>query len=115
MARTELWTVLLADNLIRRTMLATAAGAGCAPREWSFAHALQTVGASFGVVVVFPAGAAVAVIEAALAGLTEQRIGDRPDRIEPRAIQRRPQPHKLRTPPQAAARAALLRGAERDD
>ena len=114
MARTELWTALLAYNLIRQTMLEAAAGAGCSPRELSFTHALQTVGASFGVVVVLPAEAQVAVIAAALAGLTEQRIGERPDRVEPRAIKRRPKPHKLLTKPRAEARADLLRGAERD-
>lgn len=114
MARKELWTALLAYNLIRQTMLEAAAGANCSPRELSFAHALQTVGAAFGVVVVLPAGAQVAVIEAALAGLAEQRIGDRPDRVEPRAIKRRPKPHKLLTQPREEARAALLRGSERD-
>lgn len=114
MARTELWTALLADNLIRQTMLEAAARANRSPRELSFAHALQTVGAAFGVVAVLPAGVQVAVIEAALAGLAEQRIGDRPDRIEPRAIKRRPKPHKLLTQPRQEARAALLRGSERD-
>ena len=48
------------------------------------------------------------------AGLAELRIGDRPDRVEPRAIKRRPKPHKLLTKPRAEARAELLRGAERD-
>ena len=114
MARKELWTALLAYNLIRQTMLEAAAGAGCSPRELSFSHALQTVGASFGVVVVLPAEAQVVLIAAVLAGLAEQRIGERPDRVEPRAIKRRPKPHKLLTKPRAEARAALLHGAERD-
>lgn len=114
MARKELWTALLAYNLIRQTMLQAAEQADCSPRELSFAHALQTVGASWGVVVVLGEEVQVVLIDAALAGLAEQRIGDRPDRVEPRAIKRRPKPHKLLTKPRAEARAELLRGAERD-
>ena len=60
------------------------------------------------------AEAQVVLIDAALAGLAEQRIGHRPDRVEPRAIKRRPKPHTLLTKPRAEARAELLRGAERD-
>jgi hypothetical protein len=115
MVRKELWTALLAYNLIRQTMLQAAEGAGCSPRELSFAHALQTIGASWGVVVVLAAEVQVVLIEASLAGLAEQRIGDRPDRIEPRRVKRRPKPHKLLTKPRAEARAELLHGAERDD
>jgi hypothetical protein len=43
--------------------------------------------------------------------LAGQRVGDRPDRVEPRAIKRRPKPHKLLTKPRAQARAELLTGA----
>jgi len=114
MVRKELWAALVAYNLIRQTMLQAAHGTGSSPRALSFAHALQTIGASWGVVVVLPARARVVLIDASLAGLVEQRIGDRPDRVEPRKIKRRPKPHKLLTQPRAAARADLLRGAERD-
>jgi hypothetical protein len=40
-------------------------------------------------------------------------IGDRPDRVEPRAVKRRPKAHKLLTKPRQQARAELLAGAER--
>jgi hypothetical protein len=43
--------------------------------------------------------------------LAKQLVGDRPDRIEPRAIKRRPKPHKLLTKPRAQAKATLLEGA----
>lgn len=114
MARKELWTALLAYNLIRQAMLQAAEQAGCSPRELSFAHALQTVAASWGVLVLLGEEAQVVLIDAELAGLAELRIGDRPDRVEPRAIKRRPKPHKLLTKPRAEARAELLCGAERD-
>jgi DDE family transposase len=114
MVRKELWTALLAYNLIRQTMLQAAAAADCSPRELSFAHALQTMGASWGVVVLLSAEAQVVLIDASLAGLAGQRIGARPDRVEPRKIKRRPKPHKLLTKPRAEERAELLQGAERD-
>ena len=114
MVRKELWTALLAYNLIRQAMLQAAEGADCSPRELSFAHALQTVAASWIVVVVVSAPTRVVLINASLAGLEEQRIGGRPDRVEPRAIKRRPKPHELLTTPRAEARAKLLQGAERD-
>ncbi len=111
MVRKELWTALLAYNLIRQTMLQAAEGAGCSPRELSFTHALQTVAASWIVVIVLSAETQIVIISASLAGLAEQRIGDRPDRVEPREIKRRPKPHKLLTTPRAEARAKLLQGA----
>jgi hypothetical protein len=36
------------------------------------------------------------------------RVGNRPDRVEPRAVKRRPKPHDLLTTPRAQARAALI-------
>jgi hypothetical protein len=44
------------------------------------------------------------------ASLTEQTVGDRPNRVEPRAVKRRPQPLALLTKPRHEARAELLRG-----
>ncbi|HVA46204.1 MAG TPA: hypothetical protein VNH11_07510, partial [Pirellulales bacterium] len=44
--------------------------------------------------------------------LLKHRVGHRPNRVEPRAIKRRPKPHKLLTQPRAEARAALLSGKE---
>ena len=35
--------------------------------------------------------------------------GDRPGRIEPRAVKRRPKPHALLTKPRAEAKAELIR------
>jgi len=114
MVRKELWTALLAYNLIRQTMLQAAAEEDCSPRELSFTLALQTIGASWGVVVALSGEIQIVLMDASLAGLADQRIGDRPDRTEPRKIKRRPKPHKLLTKPRAEARAELLRGAERD-
>jgi hypothetical protein len=37
-----------------------------------------------------------------------QRVGDRPDRVEPRAVKRRPKPHDLLNKPRAEARKLLM-------
>jgi hypothetical protein len=40
--------------------------------------------------------------------MARHRVGNRPDRIEPRAIKRRPKPQDLLTVPRDEARAKLL-------
>ena len=47
-------------------------------------------------------------IRAALANLPGHVIGDRPGRVEPRAVKRRPKPHDLLNKPRHQARAELL-------
>ena len=37
--------------------------------------------------------------------IAQQRVGERPGRIEPRALKRRPKPYPLLTKPRATARA----------
>jgi hypothetical protein len=110
MVRKEIWTCLLAYNLIRQTMLTAAQQSGVSPRELSFAAALQKIGAGWLVVLLVNDAAVERVIEAHLGHLAEHPVGHRPNRVEPRAIKRRPKPHKLLTIPRAEARAALLCG-----
>jgi hypothetical protein len=110
MARKELRTGLLAYNLLRRRMFEAALASGCSPRELSFAAALQIIAAGW-------ITAAIAVEhlpllqESGLSFLADRRVGDRPDRVEPRAIKRRPKPHDLLTVPRHEARAKLLAAA----
>jgi putative transposase len=110
MVRREIWTALLAYNLIRQTMLETAKSADQSPRQLSFTAALQKIAASWVTLPLLQASAAAAVIDAHLSHLERQQVGDRPNRVEPRAIKRRPKPHKLLTKPRAEARAELLAG-----
>ena len=51
-----------------------------------------------------------ALIGEHLSDLPQHEIGHRPNRVEPRAIKRRPKPHKLLTKPRDEARADLLAG-----
>jgi putative transposase len=109
MVRKEIWVALLAYNLIRQTMLQAALKADLVPRDLSFTHALQTVAASWQLMPVLSTAGQAAQIAAALDGLKRPLVGRRPNRIEPRAVKRRPKPHDLLTKPRAEARAELHR------
>ena len=50
------------------------------------------------------------LIETQLTGLSVHIIGKRPNRVEPRAVKRRPKPHRLLTMPRDEARALLMQG-----
>jgi putative transposase len=110
MVRREIWTCLLAYNLIRQAMLEAALRAGCSPRQLSFTAALQKIVAAWAVLSNCSSALAAALIDTMLADIGQNRVGERPDRVEPRAVKRRPKKHKLLTEPRAAARAKLLAG-----
>ncbi len=86
MARKEIWIYLLAYNLIRLMMAQAASLSRCQPRELSFKHTVQLW------IAWYQYGQRGA--DNAIAGLfvliAQQRVGERPGRIEPRAIKRRP-------------------------
>jgi hypothetical protein len=109
MVRKEIWAALLAYNLIRQTMLQAALQADLSPRDVSFTHALQSIASSWQLMPVLNSAAQAAQIAAAWKGLSQQLVGRRPDRVEPRAVKRRPKPHDYLTKPRAEARAELLR------
>ncbi len=108
MVRKEMWTCLLAYNLIRQAMLQAAQKAGVSPRALSFTAAVQSIAASWLVIVLSDAALAALLIDAASVSLAEHIVGDRPGRLEPRAIKRRPKPHDLLTRPRAQARAEMI-------
>jgi hypothetical protein len=108
MVRKEIWTCLLAYNLIRRAMLQSAQGTGRSPRQLSFSAAVQAIAASWQVIVLSSDSVAARLIQAELENLSGHLVGNRPGRVEPRAVKRRPKPHDLLTKPRAQARAELL-------
>jgi hypothetical protein len=110
MIHKEVWTCLLAYNLIRRAMLQSAETSGQSPRELSFAAALQGIAANWQVIVLSGDSIAANLVEAALTHMADHVVGYRPNRIEPRAIKRRPKPHDLLTQPRDQARAKLRAG-----
>jgi putative transposase len=113
MVRRELWASLLAYNLVRQSILSAAKTSVLSPRQLSFTAALQQIAASWTVVVLLDHTALLAWIEQQQRAVARHRVGDRPDRVEPRAIKRRPKPHKLLTKPRKETRAELLAGTGR--
>ena len=111
MVRAEMWTCLLAYNLIRKALLEAAHECGVSPRELSFATAMQTIAASWATLASANEATLAKLIAAQIFSLTEQIVGDRPNRVEPRAVKRRAKPIALLTKPRAEARAELLRAA----
>jgi hypothetical protein len=108
MVRKEIWTGLLAYNLIRRTLLQAAQAAGRTPRHLSFSAALQAIAASWQVLASNSESLATRLVEIELENLAAHLVGYRPGRVEPRAVKRRPKPHDLLTQPRDQARAELL-------
>ncbi len=108
MVRKEMWTCLLAYNLIRQTLLQSALKAGVSPRTLSFTAAVQSIAASWLVIVLSDDALATLLIDAASVRLATHVVGHRPGRVEPRAIKRRPKPHDLLTQPRAQARAEMI-------
>ncbi len=110
MVRREIWTCLLAYNLIRKTILESAKRSKLSPRQISFTAALQKVAASWESVLLLSEASLALLLEADFEHLAGHRVGHRPDRVEPRKVKRRPKPHKLLTEPREAARKELLSG-----
>jgi hypothetical protein len=111
MVAKEIWTCLLAYNLIRQRILQAALLAELSPRQISFTAAMQKIAASWQTILLCDEERARTLIETHLRDLAKHRIGDRPDRVEPRAVKRRPKPHPLLTKPRAQAKAELYQTA----
>jgi len=91
-------------------MLQAALKAKRSPRELSFTAALQTIAAAW-ITAAISTERQQLLSELRLEHLASQRVGQRPNRVEPRAIKRRPKPHDLLTEPRDLARAKLLQPA----
>ena len=108
MVRKEIWTCLLAYNLIRQTMLQSALASGKSPRQLSFTVAMQKIAASWVSAPLLSETTLAVLIATNQKHLAGHRVGDRPDRVEPRAVKRRPKALALLTKPRAEARRELL-------
>jgi len=107
MVRKEIWMHLLAYNLIRKLMAHAAMETGLLPRDISFKGTLQTL------VVFASSGWAcperiTELYAAVLRAVATHRVNNRPDRIEPRAVKRRPKKQVYLNESRAVAKARLL-------
>lgn len=108
MVRKELWAHALGYNLTRSAMAQAAEGHGLLPREISFQGAVQTL-LAFAAELRRAAGEELARLCAeVLRAIARHRVGDRPDRYEPRARKRRPKHYPHLNVPRHQAREAML-------
>ena len=105
MAVKELWVYLLAHNLIRMIMAKSALLADCLPRELSFKHSLQL----FLAMQQYSSDEQDDRVQDLLKLIARKGVGNRPGRIEPRAIKRRPKPYPMLMQTRSAARAEVRR------
>ena len=103
MVRKEIYCHMLAYNLVRQAIAESATIFNMKPSQLSFTGAKQALN-SFLLAVAAKGSNLDAQYQSLLLTISESRIGDRPDRIEPRLVKRRPKPYKLLTEPRDQAR-----------
>ena len=112
LVRKEVWTHLLAYNLIRSVMAQAAQEHGIAPRTISFKGTMQTL-EIFQPLIAYTARdrkQREALNQQLLTAIVAHRVADRPDRIEPRRKKRRRMPYDLLMKPRAEAKRDILKG-----
>lgn len=111
MVRKELWTTLLAYNLIRTTAAASAALHEAQPREISFTATCQYIFSLWMLRACYPMSTERREREARelLKQLSECRVANRPGRVEPRVIKRRQNQYDLMQEPRHVLKARLLK------
>ena len=110
MVEREIWTHLLAYNLIRKVGAQAAQQLKVSPRSVSFKATKQAILGGWQGATKLQGADYVRVAKVMLKILRKQKVGNRPGRCEPRAVKVRPKPQKLLTEPRQEARAKLLQG-----
>ena len=104
MAVKEIWVYLLAYNLIRLMMAQAAQHTHRLPRQLSFKHTVQ-------ICIALPPYRDLLLHDdercILLELIAQQRVGNRPGRVEPRALKRRPKPYPLLMQPRDIAREKI--------
>ncbi|HUQ68901.1 MAG TPA: IS4 family transposase [Planctomycetaceae bacterium] len=113
LVRSEIWTHILADNLIRTIMAQAAAAHDLLPRTISFKGAIQTLEA-FQPVIDLQANQGpvhrLQLYHTLLDAIATHRVADRPDRFEPRAKKHRPNHYDWLTRPRADLKREMAKG-----
>jgi hypothetical protein len=108
MVRREILVSWLAYNLIRQVMAQAALAHSTVPRKLSFAGAVDAVVGAWDHATVADEACLRTLAQVQHRFIASFRVGDRPNRVEPRAVKRRPKPHKLLRCPRNEAREELL-------
>ena len=101
MCEKEIWIYFLANNLLRLLIAQSAIIYDLTPRQISFKHALQIVNTYLLL--------EQQIDENILALIAKRTVGNRPGRMETRAVKRRPKPHKLLIVPRTIAKEYILK------
>jgi hypothetical protein len=114
LVRKELWTHILAYNLIRTIMAQAAAKHGIEPRSISFKGAIQTLEAFQPVIAIQGEHASAAsrmeVYQQILDAIATHRVADRPNRFEPRLRKRRPKHYGFLRKPRCETKRKMQKG-----
>jgi hypothetical protein len=113
LVRKEIWTHILAYNLIRTVIAQAASKHDMDPRSISFKGAMQTLEAFQPVIALrgeHDAAFRRDLYQQLLDAIATHRVGDRPDRYEPRRVKRRPKPYDRLMKPRQEAKRDLLKG-----
>jgi hypothetical protein len=109
MVRKEVFAHLLVYNLVRGVMAEAAARHGVLPRHLSFQGASQVLEGFRPELAKAPPGRAEVLRVVALEAIAGERVGDRPDRVEPRVRKRREKMYPRLQVPRSEARRRLMR------
>jgi hypothetical protein len=113
LVRKEIWTHVLAYNLIRTVMAQAAATHDVAPRSISFKGAMQTLEAFQPLLeraTDDDREPGLELYQHLLRAIASHRVGDRPDRFEPRAKKRRRDHYAWLTKPRSEVKRKMAKG-----
>ena len=113
LVRKEIWTHLLAYNLIRTIIAQAATKHGIDPRSISFKGAIQTLEAFQPVIAIqgqLNFGFRMNLYQQLLDAIATHRVADRPDRFEPRLRKRRPKHYGFLRKPRHQTKRDMVNG-----
>jgi hypothetical protein len=99
---------MLAYNIIRELMVTAAAKNGAEPREMSFKGTLQALTAFRDAMQTADPERQAQLWEELFVAIVHDRVGDRPEQVEPRAKNRRPKQYDLLNCSRQEARKRIL-------
>jgi Transposase DDE domain len=112
LVRKEVWTHVLAYNLIRTIMAQAASQAGTSPRSISFKATLQVLEA-FQLLIASQAHRGLrhreSLYQEVLRAIARHRVADRPNRFEPRMAKRRPKNYVRLTKPRKQIKLEMIK------
>jgi putative transposase len=107
MVEREVWTTLLAYNLVRKVIAAAAAVHDKQPRQLSFTGACDAIQSSWMLLATDSCRAPAELWRVLLEGIAAQEVANRPGRIEPRVLKRRRHRYPLMTRPRQELREEM--------